>query len=112
MRTQFLTFTALLVAYCGVLLALYLIPHRVDGSGRMVWHEYYAYAAKGLSLGCLDYTCSHWYYLGETWSETTAHYDSWVLRSVRHLTPIWLAWMAVISLAVGRLTNRRTANPI
>ena len=110
-RSQVLTFTALLLTYCGFLLALYLIPHRMDGSGRMVWHQYYAYVGQALSFGCLDYVFVDWYYIGETWAETTEHYDYWVLRSVRHQTPVWLAWMTAISWSVGRLANRLRATP-
>ncbi len=91
-----------LALYLLAVLAIFAVPHRLDGRGfgRMNAFQGFASAGAVASFGLLNFRLVDWYYA------PVERYDARIRRDILFLTPVFVAWGAAIA-GVGHFVAKR-----
>lgn len=100
------TLVVLALLYAGAVGAMWAVPHRTDGFGRMNMHQLYASVGRLATFGVIDRRLVDWYMAGPDWEANERSYESVVRESVAALTPVFLMWCLFGAWAVARIRGR------
>ena len=101
------TLSALILVYVFILVFIFCVPYRFDGFSRLHAYQAFANIGKILSFGLLDRTLVDFYMLGSTIESNAGPYNQIIIRSILHLTPVFLAWMFAASSLVNKIKKKK-----
>ena len=97
----------LVLTYVVAVLAMWAVPHRSSGFGRMNAHQFYARLGYAATFGVVDRTLVDWYMRGPTLEDNVGPYNRVVGRSTLVLSGPFILWFCLVAVIVGTLRSTR-----
>src|SRR5438045_440472 len=100
-RVFHVAFLLFVITYCLAIGTVFAFPPRTNTSafGRMNAFQAFANVGRMASCGLMNFTLVDWYYA------PVVEYDRHIRKSVALLTPVFLAWAVLLSVAAQRVTQ-------